>query len=158
GCCGAIRHHMDDHTGALNNLRRNIDAWWPYIESSQIEAIVSNASGCGAMVKEYDHLLREDPVYASKALRVVELTRDLAEVVPSAGFAGRRARPPVRRVAFHPPCTLQHGLKIRGKVEALLSSLGAEVVPVRDAHICCGSAGTYSLLQQSLSAALRTQK
>src|SRR5262249_29997275 len=93
GCCGAIRHHMDDHTGALNNLRRNIDAWWPYIESSQIEAIVSNASGCGAMVKEYDHLLREDPVYASKALRVVELTRDLAEVVPSEGFAGRRARP-----------------------------------------------------------------
>jgi glycolate oxidase iron-sulfur subunit len=168
GCCGAIRQHLDDHVGALGNVRRNIDAWWPLVESGQVEAILSNASGCGAMVKEYGQLLRDDPAYASKAARVTELTRDLAEFVPEElmRFVRRRhgdapgqgaVRAP-RRVAFHSPCTLQHGLKVRGKVESLLAALGAEVVPVRDAHICCGSAGTYSLLQPELSQTLRAQK
>src|SRR3954451_9249720 len=144
GCCGAIRQHLDDHEGARNNIRRNIDAWGPYVESTQVEAIVINASGCGAMVKEYAHLLRDDPAYTEKAKRIVELTQDVSEYVGSVPI---RATPRAQRVAFHPPCTLQHGLKIRGQVEALLTSLGAQLVPVRDAHLCCGSAGTYSILQ-----------
>jgi len=181
GCCGAIRQHLDDQAGARDNFRHNIDAWWPFIESAQVEAIVINASGCGAMVAEYAHLLRDDPVYANKAKRVVELTRDVAEFVPQAlaaagigtnatpgtsAASGTKAAPntaaapstKVLRVAFHPPCTLQHALKIRGKVEALLVALGAEVVPVRDSHLCCGSAGTYSLLQSELSHNLRARK
>jgi glycolate oxidase iron-sulfur subunit len=168
GCCGAIRQHLDDQAGARDNFRRNIDAWWPLIESAQVEAIVINASGCGAMVAEYAHLLRDDPVYANKAKRVVELARDLAEFVPQALAAAGISAPAstgstvvgnlALRVAFHPPCTLQHGLKIRGKVEALLLALGAEVMPVRDTHLCCGSAGTYSLLQSELSQSLRARK
>jgi len=155
GCCGAIRQHLDDHGGARNSIRRNIDAWWPFVESGQVEAIVSNASGCGAMVKDYAHLLREDPAYAAKANRIVELTQDVAEFLAGCTVP---AAPRAQRVAFHPPCTLQHGLKIRGQVEALLRSLGAELVPVRDAHLCCGSAGTYSILQTGLSQELRERK
>jgi glycolate oxidase iron-sulfur subunit len=160
GCCGAIRQHLDDQDRARNDFRRNIDAWWPFIGSGEVEAIVINASGCGAMVKEYGQLLRGDPMYADKARRVVELTRDIAEFVPealaAAGIAARRT--PAQRVAFHPPCTLQHGLKIRGKVEPLLVAMGAELVPVRDSHLCCGSAGTYSVLQTGLSQNLRARK
>jgi glycolate oxidase iron-sulfur subunit len=161
GCCGAIRHHLDDQAGARDAFRRNIDAWWPLIESAQVEAILINASGCGAMVAEYADLLRNDPAYAHKAKRVVELARDLAEFLPAditAAGIGVPAASQAPRVAFHPPCTLQHGLKIRGKVETLLVALGADLVPVRDAHLCCGSAGTYSLLQRELSQALRARK
>ena len=184
GCCGAIRQHLDDQSGARDDFRRNIDAWWPLIESAEVEAILINASGCGAMVAEYAHLLHDDPAYAHKAQRVVELARDVAEFVPQAiaaagvgagaatGTPGHSKtlathRPPPQaaafgnpavRVAFHPPCTLQHALKIRGKVEALLVTLGAELVPVRDTHLCCGSAGTYSLLQPELSQGLRARK
>jgi glycolate oxidase iron-sulfur subunit len=160
GCCGAIRQHLDDHGGARDNFRRNIDAWWPLIESGTVEAVISNASGCGATVKEYAHLLRDDPAYAAKAKRVVELTHDVAEFVANetnalvAATAGRTQL----RVAFHPPCTLQHALEIRGTVESLIRTLGAELVPVRDAHLCCGSAGTYSLLQPKLSQTLKSQK
>jgi glycolate oxidase iron-sulfur subunit len=159
GCCGAIRHHLDDHDGARNNFRRNIDAWWPFVESGQVESIVINASGCAAMVKDYSHLLRDDPAYADKARRIVELTRDVSEFVPEAiAAAGISAPPRAQRISFHPPCTLQHALKIRGKVEALLTGLGAVLVPVRDSHLCCGSAGTYSILQTELSRELRTRK
>jgi glycolate oxidase iron-sulfur subunit len=158
GCCGAIRQHLDDQSGARHAFRRNIDAWWPLIESAEVEAIVINASGCGAMVAEYADLLRDDPAYAQKAKRVVELSRDLAEFLPQAIAEAGIGAPAARRVAFHPPCTLQHGLKIRGKVEALLVALGAELVPVRDTHLCCGSAGTYSLLQPQLSQTLRARK
>jgi glycolate oxidase iron-sulfur subunit len=161
GCCGAIRQHLDDQSGARDDFRRNIDAWWPLIESAEVEAILINASGCGAMVAEYAHLLGDDPAYAHKAKRVVELARDVAEFLPQAITAAGIDLPAANRtirVAFHPPCTLQHGLKIRGKVEALLVSLGAELVPVRDTHLCCGSAGTYSLLQPELSQALRARK
>jgi glycolate dehydrogenase iron-sulfur subunit len=164
GCCGAIRQHLDDHAEARDEFRRNIDAWWPSIESARVEAIVINASGCGAMVKDYAQLLGDDPAYAHKARRVVELTQDLAEFLPglvaqSSRKLGPRGLPSSqRRIAFHPPCTLQHALRIRGNVEALLVSLGAELVPVRDAHLCCGSAGTYSLLQPELSRTLRAQK
>jgi glycolate oxidase iron-sulfur subunit len=159
GCCGAMRQHLDDHAGARDNFRRNIDAWWPLVSSGAVEAILINASGCASMVKEYSHLLRDDPSYAEKARRVVDLTRDLSEVIPDAiAAAGLSATPRAQRIAFHPPCTLQHGLKIRGRVEALLTSLGAEVLPVRDSHLCCGSAGTYSLLQTNLSRTLRSAK
>jgi glycolate dehydrogenase iron-sulfur subunit len=159
GCCGAIRQHLDDHDGARDNFRRNIDAWWPFVESQQVEAIVINASGCGAMVKEYGHLLRDDPAYADKARCIVELTRDVAEFLPEAiAAAGISAPPRAQRISFHPPCTLQHGLRIRGTVEALLGGLGAVLVPVRDSHLCCGSAGTYSILQTGLSGELRARK
>ncbi len=160
GCCGAIRHHLDDHEGALRDVRRNIDAWWPLIAAGEVEAIVMNASGCGAMVKDYAHLLRDDPVYADKARTVVGLTRDLAEFLePLADrlqtlVRARSAHP----IAFHPPCTLQHGQQVRGKVESLLHRLGVDVTPVRDAHLCCGSAGTYSVTQPVLSSQLRDRK
>jgi glycolate oxidase iron-sulfur subunit len=155
GCCGAIRQHLDDHAGARNNIRRNIDAWWPLLESAQVEAVVINASGCGAMVKDYGHLMRDDPAYAAKARRIVDLTRDVSEFLAGCTLP---AAPRAQRVAFHSPCTLQHGLKIRGQVETVLRSLGAELVPVRDSHLCCGSAGTYSILQSELSQELRGRK
>jgi glycolate oxidase iron-sulfur subunit len=161
GCCGAIRFHTGDHAGGLDNMRRNIDAWWPHIEAGA-EAIVMTASGCGVMVKDYGHLLRHDPAYAGKAARVSALTRDLTEILPDfapelhkrAGAVPRDGR----RVAYHPPCTLQHGQQIRGKVEALLTGLGVEVKLCADSHLCCGSAGTYSVLQPELAYPLRDDK
>jgi glycolate oxidase iron-sulfur subunit len=159
GCCGAIRLHLGYNDEALDDMRANIDAWWPYVEAG-VEAIVMNASGCGATVKEYAHLLRDDPAYAEKARRIVELTRDIAEILPEfeeplTALTRRRA---VHTVAFHPPCTLQHGQQIRGKVEHLLGELGIDVRLPADSHLCCGSAGTYSLTQPALSYALRNQK
>ena len=167
GCCGAIRQHLNDADGALVDARRNIDAWWPYLEperGSPVEAILINASGCGSMVKEYAHLLRNDPNYATKAERVVALTRDLAEWLPGQ-FAQQatRLRDAIKindaeTIAFHPPCTLQHGQQVRGEVETFLASLGVTVQPVADSHLCCGSAGTYSVLQPALSKSLRERK
>jgi len=169
GCCGAIRHHLSDTPGALAQARRNIDAWLPHLERGA-EAIVINASGCGAMVKEYAHLLREDPAYAPKAQRVVAATRDLAEWLPAqlagsigvirAGIDARNSKRggAAERVAFHPPCTLQHGQRVRGEVERLLDVLGVERLAVAESHLCCGSAGTYSVLQPELSLQLRERK
>ncbi len=161
GCCGAIRHHLSDPSGAQADARRNIAAWWPLVEAGA-EAILMNASGCGAMVKDYAHLLAHDPDWAPRARRIVELTRDLAEWLPaelSSALADGRLRPrTTQRVAFHPPCTLQHGQKIRGAVERLLTTLGASLAPVADSHLCCGSAGTYSVLQPELSMQLRERK
>ncbi|WP_206951208.1 glycolate oxidase subunit GlcF [Trinickia acidisoli] len=159
GCCGAIRLHLGYRDEALDDIRRNIDAWWPHVEAG-IEAIVINASGCGATVKEYGHLLRNDPAYADKAQRITELSRDVVEVLGGfetelAALARRRG---VHTVAFHPPCTLQHGQQIRGEVERLLGSLGIEVRLPVDAHLCCGSAGTYSVTQPSMSYTLRDRK
>lgn len=157
-CCGAIKHHLNDHDAALAEVRHNIDAWWPHVEAG-VEALVMNASGCGAMVKEYAHLLRHDPAYAEKALRIVALTKDLAELLPPhATKLASKLRQQPERVVFHPPCTLQHGQKIRGVVEQLLSALGAEVLPLAESHLCCGSAGTYSILQPELSKQLRERK
>jgi len=159
GCCGAIDYHANAADAARAKARRNIDAWWPLLEAGA-ESIVINASGCGAMLKDYAHLLRDDPVYAAKAARIVGMTRDLAEfLAPFADELARlaRARAPTR-VAFHPPCTLQHTQKIRGVVEALLTKLGAELLPIADAHLCCGAAGMYALLQPELSAELRKRK
>lgn len=159
GCCGAIRQHLGDPDGALANARRNVDAWWPHLESGA-EAIVMNASGCGVQVKEYPHLLRQDPAYAAKAHRIGALTRDLAEILPAGlpALAARLRGSPRQRLAFHPPCTLQHGQQIRGVVEELLAACGADVQPFTDAHLCCGSAGTYSLLQPAIARELRDRK
>ncbi len=161
GCCGAIRYHNGDHAGGLDNMRRNIDAWWPHVEAGA-EAIVMNASGCGVMVKEYGHLLRHDAKYAERAARISALTRDVSELLPAFAEPLQRlaeaAPPPAQRVAWHPPCTLQHGQQIRGKVEALLTALGVEVKLCADSHLCCGSAGTYSVLQPDLAYRLRDDK
>jgi glycolate oxidase iron-sulfur subunit len=162
GCCGAIDYHLDAQAQAREKARRNIDAWWPQIEQG-IEAIVINASGCGAMLKEYPYLLRDDGAYRGKAERVAAMTRDLSEFLCAQHAAlvsqvKSASDSPLRRVAFHPPCTLQHTQKIRGAVESILTALGAELVPFADAHLCCGSAGTYSLLQPELSTQLRDRK
>jgi glycolate oxidase iron-sulfur subunit len=159
GCCGAIRLHLGYRDEALEDVKRNIDAWWPHVEAG-VEAIVMNASGCGATVKEYGHLLRNDPAYAEKARRITELTRDIAEVLGGfeAELTALARRRGVHTVAFHPPCTLQHGQQIRGAVEHLLAALGVETRLPADSHLCCGSAGTYSVTQPSLSYSLRDRK
>jgi glycolate oxidase iron-sulfur subunit len=160
GCCGAIRHHLHDQHGALENARRNIDAWWPQLQSGAIEAIVINASGCTVMVREYAQLLRADPAYAAKARRVTDAVRDLAEFLrPELKALQRRIAPgTVTRIALQKPCTLQHGLKLGDALEQLLRALGAEPLPVAEPHLCCGSAGTYSLLQPQLALQLRGRK
>ena len=160
GCCGAVSHHLDFHDDAIAAVKRNIDAWWPFVQQG-IEAIVVTASGCGVMVKEYGHLLRLDPDYADKAARVSALARDIAEVIAAEWEEIRRLLPAGddrAKVAFHSPCTLQHGQKIKGGVERLLSDLGHALTPVADAHLCCGSAGTYSILQPELSQQLKDNK
>ncbi|SHH27004.1 glycolate oxidase subunit GlcF [Massilia sp. CF038] len=158
GCCGALRYHLNDQEGGLHDMRRNIDAWWPLIE--QVEAIVMTASGCGVTVKEYGHLLAHDAAYAAKAQRISALTRDLSEVLPQfeAELAARLGGKLKQRVAWHPPCTLQHGQQIRGKVEGLLRAVGVDVKLCADSHLCCGSAGTYSMLQPELATELRDRK
>ena len=159
GCCGAIRYHLNDHDGGLDDARRNIDAWWPYLEAGA-EAIVMTASGCGAMVKEYGHLLAHDKAYAEKAARISAMTKDLSEIMPAfeVELQKKLAGKITKRVAFHPPCTLQHAQQIRGKVEGVLRAVGVDVTLCADSHLCCGSAGTYSVLQPELSYKLRDNK
>jgi glycolate oxidase iron-sulfur subunit len=180
GCCGAIRLHLDDREGALEHMRRNIDAWWPLVSTGAVEAIVMNASGCGVTVKEYGHSLAHDPAYADKARRIADLTRDVSELLPdivaslgpplpgsaaalnaggSGGGAALSSGGRAKRYAFHPPCTLQHGQRLRGGVEAAFAALGLEVrLAMNESHLCCGSAGTYSVLQPELATALRDRK
>ncbi|MBK5939830.1 glycolate oxidase subunit GlcF [Halochromatium roseum] len=166
GCCGAISQHLAAPDEAKRFMRRNIDAWWPAIapsdpEQTPAEAILITASGCGAVVKDYGWHLRDDPVYAEKAARVSALARDLSELLSAEDLArlpSPFARQVPRRIAFHSPCTLQHGQRLMGRVEALLTSVGFELTPVRDAHSCCGSAGTYSILQADLSQRLRADR
>jgi glycolate oxidase iron-sulfur subunit len=157
GCCGAIRYHLNDQANSLDDMRRNIDAWWPYVQAGA-EAIVMTASGCGAMVKEYGHLLANDPHYAARAQRITELTKDLSEILPAFEQELAKKVQIKKRVAYHPPCTLQHGQQIRGKVEAVLRAVGVDVTLCADSHLCCGSAGTYSVLQPELSYQLRDNK
>ena len=161
GCCGALRFHLGDQDGGRDDMRALIDAWWPSVEHGTVEAIVTTASGCGATVRDYVHMLAHDPEYRHKAARVSLLARDLSEVMAREApaleklldSAARRAR-----VAFQSPCSLQHGQQIRGVVEGMLAKAGYELTPVADAHLCCGSAGTYSILQPELSMQLRTRK
>ena len=163
GCCGAIDHHLTAPARAVARMRRNIDAWWPFIESGA-EALIVTASGCGAVIREYGRLLRDDPAYAEKAARVSSLARDPGEAVAEAlaademaldrlGLNGREAK-----VAFHAPCTLSHGLRAAGAVERVLDRCGFERVPVADGHLCCGSAGAYSMLEPALSKRLLERK
>jgi len=162
-CCGALAHHLNDAHRAHAQIKANIDAWWPWIEKG-VAYLVMNASGCGVMVKDYGHLLRDDPLYAEKAKKVSALTLDIAEVLEHEREALKeRLNPKVLealgQAVFHPPCTLQHGQKIKGRVEDMLSSLGFQLsLPPKDAHLCCGSAGTYSVTQATLSNALKRQK
>jgi glycolate oxidase iron-sulfur subunit len=155
GCCGALRFHLNEQESGRGDMRALIDAWWPMVERGEIETIVMTASGCGSTVKEYGHLLQHDPAYRDKAARISAMTKDLCEVVPEAatGKQGDRGR-----VAFQSPCSLQHGQQLRGKVETLLRLSGYELVAVADGHLCCGSAGTYSILQPELSGQLRERK
>lgn len=170
GCCGAIRQHLDETQRARDDMRRNIDAWWPLVGTGvgAVEAIVTTASGCGTMVRDYGRLLQDDAAYAHKAARISALARDVAEVIAphaavlAARVAARHAAAADEaaplRVVFHPPCSLQHGLKLAGVVEAVLAAAGAALQPISESQLCCGSAGTYSLLQPLLSQALRARK
>ena len=164
GCCGALTFHLNRQEQALEFMRRNIDAWWPHIEAGA-EAVVMTASGCGVMVKDYAHALAHDPAYAAKAARVVELTRDLSEYLVAEKAAVEKClvevpidRDDKTRIAFHSPCTLQHGQQLRGHAEAMLRAAGFELTTVPDSHLCCGSAGTYSILQPELSQRLLKNK
>ena len=190
GCCGAVRYHLHDQEAALDEARRNIDAWWPQIEAGA-EAVVITASGCGAHVREYGYLLQHDARYAAKAARISLLTRDIAEAVagekdalltllnnplsPGIGGEGRGEGAGIRsaphpnplpaggervrkRIAFHAPCSLQHGMQVQGVTEEILQAAGCDLTPVADGHLCCGSAGTYSILQSEISLKLRTNK
>jgi len=152
GCCGALRFHLNEQDAGRDDMRALIDAWWPLVEHGDVEAIVMTASGCGSFVREYDQHFRDDPAYRDKAARISALTTDLSEVVVPAKGKMRG------RIAFQSPCSLQHGQQIRGKVEALLQAAGYELTPVADEHLCCGSAGTYSILQEELSGQLRERK
>lgn len=163
GCCGAIRYHLNDQGGGRDDMRRNIDAWWPYVIGSNgqgVEAIVMTASGCGVTVKEYGHLLAADPLYAVKAKAISAMTKDLSEILPEfeIELQQKLSGKFLQRVVYHPPCTLQHGQQIRGKVEGLLRGVGVDVQLCADSHLCCGSAGTYSVLQPELSYRLRDNK
>lgn len=161
GCCGAIRLHLNDHEGGLADMRRNIDAWWPVVAAGKVEAIVMNASGCGVTVKEYGHALAHDPDYADKARRISELTRDLGELLPMLAplLKDKLRRRSLTQLAFHPPCSLQHGQQVKGVVEEQLTALGFDVkLAPHERHLCCGSAGTYSVLQPKMAYALRDRK
>jgi len=161
GCCGALRTHLNDHAGGLDDMRRNIDAWWPLVSAGTVEAIVMNASGCGVQVKDYGHALAGDAAYAEKAARISSMTRDLSELLHEivSVLKPRMADVQPGSLAFHPPCTLQHGQQLRGGVEQGLRALGFDVaVALNEPHLCCGSAGTYSVLQPELSHQLRDRK
>jgi len=160
GCCGAMSHHLSAKDDALARVKANVDAWWPEI-SLGAEAIVATASGCGVMLKDYGILLKDDPEYADRAQRIAELVRDPVELIAA---EWKRLAPLVamdhgpQRVALHTPCTLQHGQRLGGRIEEILEALGLELTPVADGHLCCGSAGTYSILQPALASELRANK
>lgn len=170
GCCGAVKFHLNDHDGGLAQMKRNIDAWWPKIESGEVEALVMNASGCGVTVREYNHYLRNEAAYADKAQRISEITMDIGEFLAKESAsdhlttltnkvkAAMSAERIPSKIAFHPPCTLQHGQQVKGVVEGVLNKLGFELTPVADSHLCCGSAGTYSVLQPEISNELKKRK
>ena len=158
GCCGALSHHLNAHDEAVQKVRANIDAWWPLVERGA-EAIVVTASGCSVMVKDYGHFMKHDPVYAERAAKIAALARDVSEVI-AAEWPKLKAKvkPATEKIAYHPPCTLQHGMKLKGGVESLLKDMGFSLAPVADSHLCCGSAGTYSILQADLSNELKGRK
>ena len=163
GCCGAVRFHLNAQEDGLADMRALIDAWWPYVEGG-VEAIVMSASGCGTTVKEYGHLLARDPAYAAKAEKISALTKDLSEVVAAELdtltplLPRREPGAAAPKLALQLPCSLQHGQKITGLIERILAAAGFELTPVADSHLCCGSAGTYSIVQPDLAAKLKANK
>lgn len=160
GCCGALRFHLGAQDDGRDDMRALIDAWWPHVEAGA-EAIVITASGCGAHVQDFGRLLRDDAAYAAKAARITGLAKDLSEVVEAEAsrlFPGVHGKQPFTTIAFQSPCTLQHGQRVTGVVELLLKAAGYELTPVADGHLCCGSAGTYSITQPALSRELRARK
>lgn len=157
GCCGALAYHLGDHAAARTAIRRNIDAWWPEITAGA-EAILVGASGCGAFVREYGEILREDASYAAKAERIAALARDPSEVLGAEDLTPLGRPGQGRRIAFHAPCSLQHGLRLPQRVEQILTNLGFRLTHVPDSHLCCGSAGTYSITQPALATQLRANK
>ena len=156
GCCGALSYHLNAQDEGLDYARANIDAWWPHIEQGA-EAIVMTASGCGVFVQDYGELLKHDSSYAEKAAKISELCKDISEVIAAEDISRLKTHS-TNTIAFHPPCTLQHGQKKMGTTETLLTELGFNLVKVRDSHFCCGSAGTYSILQKELSQKLLKKK
>ncbi|AMX03489.1 glycolate oxidase subunit GlcF [Microbulbifer thermotolerans] len=157
GCCGAVNYHLSEHEQALAYMRRNIDAWWPAIEAGA-EAIIMTASGCGAMVQDYGHLLKDDPAYAERAKKVSELCTDLGAFLLQQDLEKLHLKQNPGKVAFHCPCTLQHAMQQSGVVEQVLTRAGIDLAETRDKHLCCGSAGTYSVLQPKLSQRLLEKK
>ncbi|MBT3068175.1 glycolate oxidase subunit GlcF [Rhodoferax sp. U11-2br] len=164
GCCGALKFHLNDQDGGKSEMRANIDAWWPYINGVAgrpgVEAIVMNASGCGATVKDYGHILRDDPAYAAKAQRISDLAHDISEWLPELTEKLReRVKPRASTIVWHPPCSLQHGMKLRGGVDKYMAELGFKLkITGCESHLCCGSAGTYSVLQPEIATQLRDRK
>ncbi|HIO91226.1 MAG TPA: glycolate oxidase subunit GlcF [Leucothrix mucor] len=156
GCCGAVDLHLSKEASAIAMMKRNIDAWWSEIEAGA-EAIVTTASGCGVMIKDYYHYLQHDNEYAEKARRIADLCKDIAEVIATENYTALTAKTP-KTISWHPPCTLQHGQKITGVVEKILTGCGYQLNPIQDVHLCCGSAGTYSILQPELSSQLGDNK
>ncbi len=159
-CCGAVAFHLDEQDRALDAMRHNIDAWWPYVEQGA-KALIFTASGCGVMITDYGHLLAHDPAYAERAKRISVLACDLGTVIEKQKTQLKQLlnnNLPSGKFVFHPPCSLQHGLKLKGRTEALLAELGFDLAPVADAHLCCGSAGTYAILQPEISAQLKNNK
>lgn len=154
GCCGALSQHLGAEQEARAYMRRNLDAWRPHLD--QVEAVLATASGCGVQLKDYGRLLADDPVYAASAARLSALVKDPVELLESCDLSLLQITP--RRIAFHAPCTLQHGQRLKGRVEALLTLLGFELTPVADSHLCCGAAGTYSILQPAMSSELKRRK
>jgi glycolate oxidase iron-sulfur subunit len=161
GCCGAVRTHLGDHEGGLDDMRRNIDAWLPMVSAGEVQAIMTSASACSLAIKEYGHALSGDLRYADQAARISAMAGDLSELLPElvSALKGRVRPEGLTRLAFHPPCTLQHGQQLRGGVETHLRALGFDVnVASEESHLCCGSAGTYSVLQPDLAKQLRDRK
>jgi glycolate oxidase iron-sulfur subunit len=156
-CCGGLHLHTDSMHSAREFMRNNIDQWWPHVENG-IEAIISTASGCGVTIKDYGHLLKDDSAYADKAKKISSLTRDISEFIAEQDLNSIKVSKQYDAVAFHPPCTLQHGQKITGVIENILKQCGYQLTPVENSHLCCGSAGSYSLLQPTLSEQLGQQK
>jgi len=159
GCCGAVKFHLNDQNGGMAEMRANIDAWWPLLEAGA-EGLIINVSGCGATVKDYGHILRNDPAYAARATRVSALAKDVSEWLPELTPRLReRVKVRASRIAFHPPCTLQHGMQLRGSVEKYMGELGFDIkLNGCESHLCCGSAGTYSVLNPEIAYQLRDRK
>ncbi|MCK5918988.1 MAG: glycolate oxidase subunit GlcF [Cocleimonas sp.] len=156
GCCGAVSQHLNKEKDAQTMMKHNIDAWWPEIEAGA-EAIVTTASGCGLMIKDYAQYLQDDPEYAEKARFISTLCKDIAEIIALEDYSALATTAP-KTISWHPPCTLQHGQKVTGVVEKILIDCGYQLNPIKDAHLCCGSAGTYSILQPELSSQLGDNK